>query len=166
MPIAQETREEINRLLKIRDEHVEVMPEGHYFRGMDVPIIRIPEIEEVNLAQEAGLAMHPRGFISLYKRAIIHGTEYRIQDNIRRKFCNYVAFCKTSRLCPNTRFYIIERIISFIYEDAYETLHMQHVTDVPEREFVRFQNIISPGFFLPSTVGTVVVPLCNVWETD
>lgn len=152
------------------------MPEGHYFHGLGKEVIRFPQEDEVNLVTAAGNVIHPQRYIRLYKRAIINGTEYRIQDNIRRKFCNHLVFCQQSR------FFVIEKILSYRYggqliagfigrylqnnQNIYRVPYMQRVTDRQESHFISYSAVISPAFIIPSIEETAVVSLCNVWETD
>lgn len=176
VPLSEEAREEVGRLLKIEGELVQGMPEGHYFFGMGRQLIRYPREEEINLLRLAGHVINPETEITLFRRAVIHGAEYRVQDNIRRKTCNYIAFTEESN------FYEIKKILSYTYQgltvsgiigrcfegngNAYRTPHMQRVVRFEELEFVMFERIISLGFFIPYTNELAVVSLSNVWETD
>lgn len=152
------------------------MPKGHYFLGVGVSIIRTPNADEINAVMEAGNIINLNRHILLYKKPIIHGAEYRVQDNVRRKFCNYIVFCKQSR------YYIIEKILSYRYNgvtiagfigiyllnngNVYGILYMHHVTETEQKEFIPFSMIISPAFIIKNLRETVVTSLSNVWETD
>ncbi|XP_051167820.1 uncharacterized protein LOC127289003 isoform X2 [Leptopilina boulardi] len=175
-PISQTAREEMCRLLKIRVEHIEGMPEGHYFLGLGRLRTRNPQVQEINLLRYAGYEIENETEITLFRRAEIHGTEYRVQDNVERKFCNHIVFTE------EYRFYEIKSILSYRHQDVtvsgiigqhlesngnvYGTPHMQRVVRQDGREFIRFERVISPGFFIPLTNGLAAVSLCNVWETD
>ncbi|XP_051167613.1 uncharacterized protein LOC127285565 isoform X2 [Leptopilina boulardi] len=174
--VSEDAREEMRRLLKIKNEHVQGMPEGHYFLGEGRQVILHPLEDEINLLRLAGHAIDRETDITLFRRAVIHGAEYRVRDNIRRKFCNYIAFTEESN------FYEIQSILTYTHQGvtvsgiigqrfqnngiAYRTPHMQRVVRLEEREFVMFERIISPGFFIPHTNELVAVSLSNVWETD
>lgn len=175
-PVSEEAREEMCRLLKIRVEHIQGMPEGHYFLGFGRQTIRNPQVEEINLLRLAGHAIDHETEITMFQKAENHGTEYRVQDNIRRKFCNHVVFSEESR------FYEIKRILSYTFQgvtvsgiigqhlrsngNAYGTPHMQRVVRMDERDFIMFKRVISPGFLIPFTNGLAAVSLSNTWETD
>lgn len=176
--LAVEARREVYRLLKINNEHIaEVsMSEGHYFQGLEKEEARYPHPEEVNMIRAAGNLLDPERHIRLYRRAIINGTEYRVQDDIRRKFCNYIAFCEP------LQFFLIEKFLTYrsrgrlvagfigkhlhMTENVYRTTYMQRVGNLESRYFVSYNSVISPGFKIPSTQEHAVVSLCNVWETD
>lgn len=107
--VADVTRAETSRLLKLSNVHVEGMPEGHYFLGLGKTIVRLPEAEEINLLTAAGHFVNPERHIQIFKKARIHGTEYKIFENKRRKFCDHIVVSRDSR------FFIIEKILSYTY---------------------------------------------------
>ncbi|XP_043460897.1 uncharacterized protein LOC122497697 isoform X1 [Leptopilina heterotoma] len=183
MEIDEGIRNEVNHLLKIKHHHIEGTAEGNYYLAKGRTILCAPTNEEVRLVRQAGFRINPAAPITRTNKATIHGTEYRRKDNLRRKFCNSIAYCKQSPHCDRTTFYEISTIFSYFHYgetvagivgkrirsngDAYGTPHMQYASVMEEKEFVTYSNIISPGFLLPSTNNDlVVVPLSNVWETD
>lgn len=136
------------------------MSEGHYFLGCGHEVMRFPSNEEVQVVMASVYIINPGRYVRVYTRAVIHGTEYRVQDQIRRKFCNYIVFCRRSR------FFLIERIFSYRYHGrlvagfignylenigrAYRIPHMQRVVVSNEKHFVTYDEVISPGFYLPT----------------
>lgn len=169
VPVADETKAEIYRLLKVEIEHVESTPKRPNFLGIGKAAARIPDIEEVNAVTEAGIIINKDRHILVYKKATINGAEYGVQD-VKKKIYNIV-------FCEESRFYVVEKIFSYNYKgeivagiigkclknngNVYQTSYMYSVTELKKKHFIPFSKVISPGYLVRGTKNIAISSLCN-----